>query len=127
MRRWSARPTSSPPRTPPRRADRQAPLRGGTCWPGCWPEAGASGGWNQHGPTASPPYRCRHGYTSAISPDPRRPKNTYIREDQILPHLAALAILLAANDNPEAAGTGRLGRGVRAGWRCPVTAGRVVR
>jgi hypothetical protein len=40
-----------------------------------------------------PAYRCRHGHTSATSPDPRRPKNTYVREDQILPHLAALAIL----------------------------------
>jgi site-specific DNA recombinase len=42
-----------------------------------------------------PAYRCRHGYTSAAVPDPARPKNTYVREDQILPHLAALAILLA--------------------------------
>jgi site-specific DNA recombinase len=42
-----------------------------------------------------PAYRCRHGYTSAASPDSGRPKNTYVREDQILPHLAALAILLA--------------------------------
>ena len=42
-----------------------------------------------------PAYRCRHGYTSAAVPDPGRPKNTYVREDQILPHLAALAILLA--------------------------------
>ena len=37
-----------------------------------------------------PAYRCRHGYTSAMRPDPARPKNIYIREDQILPHLAAL-------------------------------------
>jgi site-specific DNA recombinase len=42
-----------------------------------------------------PAYRCRHGYTSATTPDSSRPKNTYVREDQILPHLAALAILLA--------------------------------
>jgi site-specific DNA recombinase len=41
-----------------------------------------------------PAYRCRHGYTSATRPDPARPKNTYIREDQILPHLAAIAILM---------------------------------
>ncbi len=40
-------------------------------------------------------YRCRHGYTSATVPDPARPKNAYVREDQILQHLAALAILLA--------------------------------
>ncbi len=43
-----------------------------------------------------PAYRCRHGYTSATIPDSGRLKNTYIREDQILPHLAAIAILLAS-------------------------------
>jgi site-specific DNA recombinase len=42
-----------------------------------------------------PAYRCRHGYTSAARPDSGRAKNTYVREDQILPHLAAIAILLA--------------------------------
>ncbi len=41
-----------------------------------------------------PAYRCRHGYTSATRPGPGRPPNTYVREDQILPHLAAIAILL---------------------------------
>jgi site-specific DNA recombinase len=44
-----------------------------------------------------PAYRCRHGCSSATVPDPARPKNTYLREDQILPHLAALAILLAGD------------------------------
>ena len=44
-----------------------------------------------------PAYRCRHGYTSAASPDPARPKNAYVREDQILPHLAAVGILLAGD------------------------------
>ena len=44
-----------------------------------------------------PAYRCRHGYTSAARPEPGRPKNTYIREDQILPHLAALALLLGGD------------------------------
>jgi site-specific DNA recombinase len=42
-----------------------------------------------------PAYRCRHGHSSAIVPDPARPKAAYVREDQVLPHLAALAILLA--------------------------------
>ena len=54
-----------------------------------------------------PAYRCRHGYTSATIPDPARPKNTYLREDQILPHLAALAILRAGNSgepDPDDAG-----------------------
>jgi site-specific DNA recombinase len=41
-----------------------------------------------------PAYRCRHGYTSAARPRPGRPANTYVREDQIMPHLAAIAILL---------------------------------
>lgn len=45
-------------------------------------------------------YRCRHGYTSATGPQPGRSKNTYVREDQILPHLAALAILLASSQTP---------------------------
>jgi len=40
-----------------------------------------------------PAYRCRHGHTTATGPG--RVRNTYVREDQILPHLAALAILLA--------------------------------
>ena len=47
-----------------------------------------------------PAYRCRHGHTSAASPDPGRPKTTYVREDQVLPHLAALAILLAGDGTP---------------------------
>jgi len=42
-----------------------------------------------------PAYRCRHGYTSATGSSPDRPKNLYVREDQILPRLAALAILHA--------------------------------
>jgi len=39
-------------------------------------------------------YRCRHGYTSAAGPGPDRPANLYVREDQIVPRLAALAIIL---------------------------------
>ena len=39
-------------------------------------------------------YRCRHGRTSAMAPDPASPKNTYVREDKVLPHLAALHLLL---------------------------------
>jgi site-specific DNA recombinase len=43
-----------------------------------------------------PAYRCRHGHTTATRPDPARPPNAYIREDQILPRLLALGILLGA-------------------------------
>jgi hypothetical protein len=52
-----------------------------------------------------PAYRCRHGYTSATRPEPARPKNTYVREDQILPHLAAVAILLAGAGQANGNGT----------------------
>ena len=45
-----------------------------------------------------PAYRCRHGHTSATGPG--RTKNTYVREDQILPHLAAIAILLRGSGQP---------------------------
>ena len=41
-------------------------------------------------------YRCRHGRTSAMAPDPARPRNTYIREDKLLPHLFALHLLLTS-------------------------------
>jgi Recombinase zinc beta ribbon domain len=52
-----------------------------------------------------PAYRCRHGYTSAAAAGPGRLRNTYVREDEILPHLAALAILLAADGQPGGNGT----------------------
>ena len=39
-------------------------------------------------------YRCRHGHTTASLPDPDRPKKAHVREDRILPHLAALHPLL---------------------------------
>ena len=60
---------------------------------------------------AKPAYRCRHGHTSAAVPDPGRPKNIYLREDHVLPHLAALSILLAGGGTP--------GRGRRAGITAP--------
>ena len=47
-----------------------------------------------------PAYRCRHGYTSATGSSPDRPANLYIREDQILPRLAALAILQSEGSHP---------------------------
>jgi hypothetical protein len=52
-----------------------------------------------------PAYRCRHGYSSATRPEPGRPKNAYVREDQILPHLAAVAIVPASDGKPKDAGT----------------------
>jgi site-specific DNA recombinase len=45
-------------------------------------------------PSGKAAYRCRHGHTSAAPPDPARPKNAYIREDRILPHLPALHLLM---------------------------------
>ena len=67
-RRWSARPTSPPPRTPLRRAARLDRPYGGTCWPGCSLAAGAGGGWNRPGPTASPPTGA-----ATATPAPRAP------------------------------------------------------
>jgi site-specific DNA recombinase len=50
-----------------------------------------------------PAYRCRHGSTTASSPDPGRPKKAHVREDRIVPHLPALHLLLTGS----AAGTRR--------------------
>ena len=36
-------------------------------------------------------YRCRHGRTSAHAPDQSRPRTLYLREDELLSDLAALA------------------------------------
>jgi site-specific DNA recombinase len=47
-----------------------------------------------------PAYRCRHGYTSATGSGPDRPANLYVRENQILPRLAALAILQSERSHP---------------------------
>ena len=52
------------------------------------------GHWVNH----VPGYRCRHGHTSATTPDPDRPKNTYLREDRIL---AALPLLHHRLTTPE--------------------------
>ncbi|MGD3107390.1 recombinase family protein [Streptomyces sp. YGL11-2] len=41
-----------------------------------------------------PAYRCRHGHTTATVSSSDRPRNAYVREDRILPHLPALAIRL---------------------------------
>ena len=106
MRRWSARPTSSPPRTsmPPAarpRADLTGPgkreylLSGllvcGMC--GRRMESAWSNG--------KPAYRCRHGHTTASAPDPARPRNAYVREDRVLPHLPALHLLLTGPAKPQ--------------------------
>jgi site-specific DNA recombinase len=72
----------------------------GTC--GRWLESA----WSN----CKPAYRCRHGYTSATRPGPGRPKNLYVREDQILPRLAALAILHAADGKPASGKNGRRAR-----------------
>ena len=45
-------------------------------------------------------YRCRHGHTSAAKTNPERPKNLYIREDRVLPHLKVQGVRLF---EPEAA------------------------
>jgi site-specific DNA recombinase len=64
-----------------------------------------------------PAYRCRHGYSSAVTPDPNRPKNLYVREDRILPHLPAMHALLATENPLE----GRRRRRTRRGVEVPPT------
>jgi site-specific DNA recombinase len=78
----------SAPRGPAGSAARRYLLAGLICCGSCGRRLESS--WSN----GRPAYRCRHGYTSATQPHPARPKNVYVREDQILPHLAALAILL---------------------------------
>ncbi len=58
-----------------------------------------------------PAYRCRHGRTTASKPDPEQPKNAYVREDRILPHLPALHLLLTRTQ-PIAARRRRTRRGI---------------
>ena len=90
-RRWSGRPIHRRPGMGARRGPARAGRRR-TCWPGCWrADVRAAPGisWSN----GKPAYLCRHGHTSATRPDAARPANTYVREEQILSHLAALAIL----------------------------------
>jgi site-specific DNA recombinase len=92
-RRWSARTTSSPCRTsapPAARSRKDEPVLRRYLLAGLL-ACGVCGrrmesAWSN----AKPAYRCRHGRTSAMAPDPSRPKNTYVREDELLPHLPAL-------------------------------------
>ena len=60
-----------------------------------------------------PAYRCRHGHTTASRRGPGRPKNTYIREDQILPHLPALHLQLTEPAAPQRRRRTRSGADVR--------------
>ncbi len=61
-----------------------------------------------------PAYRCRHGSTSASAPDPGRPRNAFIREDRVLPHLPALHLLLAGADGSDGQRRRRTRRGADA-------------
>jgi hypothetical protein len=70
-------PSAAPP---PRSHQRH---RGGTC-DACGRRMESA--WSN----GKPAYRCRHGRTTAMAPDPGWPKNAYLREDRILPHLPAL-------------------------------------
>jgi site-specific DNA recombinase len=64
-----------------------------------------------------PAYRCRHGHTSTSAPDPGRPRNAFIREDRILPHLPALHLLLTQADSTESERRRRTRRGADARHR----------
>jgi DNA invertase Pin-like site-specific DNA recombinase len=62
-----------------------------------------------------PAYRCRHGHTSAVRPDPARPKNAYVREDKILAQLSALHRQLTRAQPPGAGRSARIRRRTRRG------------
>jgi hypothetical protein len=69
-------------------------------------------------------YRCRHGRTTASAPDQAQPRNAYVREDRILPHLPALHMLLTQPPSAE-----RRRKRTRGGvdTRCQATADDVIR
>ena len=96
-RRWSARPTPSRPRTPPRRRAPQARPCGGP--------AGRAAGLRAVRAavrigivTAGPPAGA--AAVAARRPDPHGRRTSLLREDRILPHLAALP-----SSSPADAGT----------------------
>lgn len=45
-------------------------------------------------------YRCRHGHSSAAPRDSSAPRNSYVREDEIVPHLPALLVLMRGSGPP---------------------------
>jgi site-specific DNA recombinase len=49
-----------------------------------------------------PAYRCCHGHTSALRPDPARPKNAYVREELVLAQLPVLHSLLTRPQHRDA-------------------------
>ena len=67
-----------------------APDSGSICWPGCWHCGNCGRRMESAWSNGKAAYRCRHGHTSAARPSPGRPRNPYVREDRILPHLPAL-------------------------------------
>jgi hypothetical protein len=60
-----------------------------------------------------------------MAPDPARPKNTYVREDKLLPHLPALHLLLTSPATRARRRT-RAGADVRADVRADVSPGEVI-
>ena len=64
----------------------------------------AGGGWNRRGRTANPPTGAATATPPPARPSLERPKNAYVREDRILPHLPALHLLLDRPGRTDAAG-----------------------
>jgi site-specific DNA recombinase len=62
-----------------------------------------------------PAYRCRHGHTSASSPDPARPKNAYVREEIVMAQLPALHSQLTRAQQAGAGPSARSRRRTRRG------------
>ena len=51
-----------------------------------------------HWARCRPAYRCRHGYSSAAPRDLSSPRNSYVREDEIVPHLPALLVRMRGGE-----------------------------
>ena len=97
-----------------RRAGRPGGWRAGWCTggiccmsPRCFRPAAASRPGSP-GPTARPPTAAATATPAPPAPNLGGLRTPYVREDQILPHLAAIAILLADNSQAKNAGTAQV-------------------
>ncbi|WP_433261483.1 recombinase family protein [Actinosynnema sp. CS-041913] len=66
-------------------------------------------------------YRCRHGHTSARTRPESAPGNLYLREDHLLPRIAAHLTTTGITDNPDAEQTARLADELGLVFRCDAT------
>nr|WP_312869853.1 recombinase zinc beta ribbon domain-containing protein [Saccharothrix ecbatanensis] len=66
-------------------------------------------------------YRCRHGHTTARTQPAGAPRNLYLREDHLLPHITAHLTTAGLADNPDPEQTARLIDELGLAFRCDAT------